>query len=278
MYMNPNRADQVLVYVLQYWKFMPLSEAISLAFGHITEGLTDVSVVAPTAVQGMARAASDAFRSDTKARRVVNSSIDAMAAHLGNLTAQLISSACRTQAGGATAVGELEVPQYDGVRPRTFCRERYGHMEAAPTVSTFESELYVNKAADVKEGRIPEMARQLLSVYGRLLIARRPENLTAMFANGVLYTHGPAGWTTMAAAEAARMQAHAFGENIILYIRAQESKLLLPVAAYLESHLDEIAAEESIRQDVLKNFASATSRFYGNPTVRRALAGPQPDG
>ena len=255
IYMNPQRADQVLVYVPERWEVMTLVEGIRFMMDHAVDELDEAMSKADPHLQSLAAGAQAGFRA--RKDEVVQNSRGAICAHLENM---------RTLHGTECWLGGI--PDGDEPLPRMFCAERHGHIRAAALVSTLEDVLGLADGSAVPEPALPAAARRALTAFARMLLAGHPENLTAVLLNlETALVHTPWGWKERPAAGAAAELAAALIANLVDFIRAQPGPTpLAPVAAYLEANAAAMAGEEGRLLGILGRYSAAAERYYAKTT------------
>jgi hypothetical protein len=257
MYPNPNRADQVLVYVPKRWESLSLQAGIRLALARAADGLTEMLPFMTPQLRSLAQAAQDGFHA--KKNEVVENSHSAIVAHLENMAAL-------ARCGGAGDRLGDPVLRESG-QPRVFGEERYSHVAVADLAEYLGVALGVRCAADLAAADLSVLARRALISFGKLVHAH-PENLTlALAGGGAAYVHTLTGWQTVPAAEAAHQQAVAFAKLLVLYLKMPDAALFAPLGRYIAQNLEALAAEESESLSLLTYCARAAEG--------RALEGPQ---
>lgn len=275
IYLNPDRCDQVLVYVPHRWAIMSLCDALCATFDHVYRELKEIASLAPEDTQALVHAAQKSL--DTKKSNIINCATPAMSAHLRNLSTRLATPLEEKWLGDLAGVLESQRPL------RRFCYETHAHMMGAPTISAFEIALQVYRDTDVTVASMPVLARRLILTYAKMVLSGHPENLTVILAGDVAYVHSYAGcWEATPISDAAARQTRAFAEFAASYIELQRSKLLAPIAAYIRAHIDELAAEEGTSRALLTQYAAEAERYYTQTTgqtlevPRRLLCSRQP--
>jgi hypothetical protein len=261
MYLNPKRADQVLVYIPERWEVRPLLEAVDHVFSDLADGIgSSLQKVAPP-MRVLAVAARDGFQ--LKRTEVVRRSRSAMAAHLENM-----GTIARNGEGGSWLgdVGEGT----PGGSLVVFGHERGGHLTCDALVDNLERSLGVFDTQGLESADMPVVARRALLTYARLLLTGRPENLTVAShePGGAACVHTPWGWRQEAAGAAARQQAAAMLQSIADYLEVAKAPHFAPLGAHITSHLEDLAHEEGEAQEILARYAGAAERHHGLAWVR----------
>ena len=260
IYLNPSRSDQGLVYTQpSRWDMLPLQDALNTSFNHLFKEMGDTSQVMPSHVQATTQAVKTTFR--TSSQRVIRSAHPSAVAHLGNLVTQLIEPP-QTKDSWLGECLPFKISDLSW-----FCRESKMHIPSITAALTFETMLGVYSAVDISAESIPILAHRLPAIYARLVLTKHPENLTVIIneQDGKVFVHLTTGWEPMHAIKAAIMQIRAFAIQVIDYIKAYleyGSTILVPVAIYLEEHLDEIAEIEGRKLELLTRYAVEAERYY----------------
>lgn len=252
IYIDPKRADQVLVYVPERWEVRPLLGAIKQVLGHAASELVDIVLGADRQLKNLAKTTGECFQNNSEI--VVKSSQRAMTTHLLNMQLRLGSSECWL---GDCLTGPTAV--------RVFCRERHGHLEEAAVVEALGRAIGVFGEADLAGKTKPEMARQAMMMFARMRLAGRPENLTAvLLGDGTALVRAARGWETRDATQAAAEQAADVARKAAAFMQDQpDVKYLLPLAEYMRENADALAAEEAGRLTILMQCSLAAERHYG---------------
>jgi hypothetical protein len=258
MYLSPNRADQVLVYVPERWRTLPLRDGISLALARAADGLADTLPLIAPPLQGVAQAARDGFQA--KRDEVVERSRGAMAAHLEDLAAL-----ARCGESGAGWLGDL-AGQPEVEQPRVFGDERFGHLPVPALVAALELDTGVYCAADLEAAGVPAVAQRAVVVFGRALLAGHPENLTVLLAPARAHVHTARGWRPTTEAAAARSQALSFAALLARYLAMPGAELFAEVGHYLEREGGRVADLVGESRELLSQYARAAAAYYGATT------------
>lgn len=257
MYLNPKRADQVLVYIPERWEVRPLLEAVGLVFDQVAEELEEALPLAEAPLKGVAQAAHDGFHA--KRGEVVRCSRDAMAAHLENM-ARLARSGDEGESWLGLAAGPAK-------KLRGFAKESHSHLTPATLADNLERSLGVFSEADLAKEPPRVQARRALVTYARLLLAGRPDNLTVAALEGeTVYVWEGLQWKAEAAKEKAHQQAERMLEMLLLWLgkcREGEAQHLAVLAGHIETYREELAAEEGARRELLTQYAKAAQRHHG---------------
>lgn len=252
MYINPKRADQVLVYMPDRWEVRPLLAAVEQVLGHAAEELTEATPNGDQRLRNLAQEARKCFRDQPGA--VVKSSRAAMATHLQNMQLSLGASECwlGEHLTGPTAL-------------RMFCRERHGHLDGAAVVEALGRAAGVFGEADFAGKSLPEMARPAMMMFARMRLAGRPENLTSvMLSDGTALVQTARGWESRDAGEAAAEQAADVAIKAADFIRGQpDVKYMQPLADYMAGNAGMLAAEEAAKLHIMTQCSLAAERHYG---------------
>lgn len=240
IYLNPNRADQVLVFLPEQWETRRLIDAVQLLFGHVVGELSELPYDAAPTLKPYADGARTGFEN---CQQVVGQSCNAMAAHLNNMRQ------------AALCEGSFGVPS-DEVR--VFGRERRGHLineNAAGALLSLEAAL---GAAGPNETPVAYAARAMME-YAALLRRRHPENLSVIALGGGVSTFTSNGWVPRDRAEAASEQIDTFAPYLQHCVSAPSSTL---------SHLCEALCEQreelkaALGCAILDRFTQAAADFY----------------
>ena len=255
IYLNPNRADQSLVYTQpSRWATMSLHDALNTGFDHLIKEITEVSQVMTPRTQDATLAAKKTFQ--TNSQRVIKSAQPSAVAHLSDLRTQLIEPTIDSWLGECIPFKISDL--------RWFCRETKQHLSMMSVNLSFETMLGVYSTANITSEAIPNLARRLPAIYARLVLTHHPENLTVIINkhDGRVFIHQPTGWEPICAIKAANMQIRSFATQVIRYITICESAILMPVAIYLKEHIDEVVELESSNLELLYRYAAEAERYY----------------
>ena len=249
IYLNPRRADQVLVYIPERWEVLPLLDGIRYMLEHVVGEIGETLPQASACMQSLAAGVRAGYQ--TQKEEVVRSASGAMCAHLENLRVAPF--------GGADCW--LGAPGGDEPPPRMFCGERFGHVPAAAVAVALED-------LAVPPGELTTgAARAALAVVAKMGLAGHPENLTVMYiSDATVLVHTPSGWKEQSAGAAAAEQAATLARVSVNYIRAGGSPQLAALATYIEANIAEISAEEGRRQEIIARYSRAAERYYAQTT------------
>lgn len=251
MYLDPSRADQVLVYVPERWEVRPLLDAIRLIFGRVIGELAEALPGVSKQHQDMARGAGEGYRK--RQEEVVKRSRIAMAAHLKNLQIRTGEASCWMGEPSPDAPAEL----------REFGTERHGQLTGLEVVAHLENALQVYNAQDYAEHKAEDMAQMALNLFARLQLRGQPGNLTALLVgDGNALVHTRAGWRRVAAAQVAAQQVRSLAQVVAMYIESAAPDYMRPLAEYLRENAAELAAEEAGRLELLTQYSRAAERHY----------------
>lgn len=266
IYLNPNRADQVLVYVPERWEVLTLLDGIRLTLGHVAKELATAPPLDDAHLLGLAQVAGKEFREQPGA--IVKSSRGAMVAHLASLRLQ-------PQSSGASWLGEPD--EGEPVQLREFGREGYGHLTPDHILAALERDLGIYSAPDYEAKDEATTARFALVVVARMVLYGHPENLTAvMLSEQDTMVRGADGWeicpTSLAAAKLARSTAKLAAAFIRLHVEGPNFggpeiwSHWRPLAAYLDRNADELAAGEAASPEILAQYSHAAERHCARTT------------
>jgi hypothetical protein len=252
IYLNPKRADQVLVYVPERWQVLRLQEGIRHILGHVVDELEEAVPRGDGRLLRLAHGARTAFLD--KKEEVMRSSRGAMETHLENM--QIRSSVSESDWLGVFEGGTSNPT-------REFGKERHAHLSSVAVVAALESALGVYSAEDFVREDVSAMAKKALIVVARMLLAGRPENLTVLLlCDGDALVRGGRGWEVRQASVVAAAQVTRVAFVVADCIRGQDSTPLRPLAGYLEQHMPALAAEEGSRLELLTQYSLAAERYY----------------
>lgn len=268
MYPNPNRADQVLVYIPERWETLSLQEGISLALTRAMDGLAAKLPLMAPPLQNLAQAAHAGFHA--KKSEVMKSSRGAMAAHLENLAALARDRVQRHGEAGDSWLGDLSGLQE--VEPRVLGEEHINHLPVAALAAALELALgiYCEDDLAARAAGLHTLAQRALTVFGRMLLAGRPDNLAIIVAgDGATYVNTIWGWRPKPAAEAAYTQARAYADLLFRYLGMPDALVFAPLSAYVEKNLETLAEEESRSLGLLTQYARAAEKYYSSSEGRK---------
>lgn len=261
MYLNPKRADQVLVYIPERWQVRPLLEAVGLVFDHVAGEIAEALPLADPPLLRLAHAAREGFHA--KRDEVVRRSCKAMSAHLADITALAQSGAGATWLGDAGDNKEAR---------RSFGRESRAHLTKAALVDNLERSLEVYAAEDVRPEQLPFLARKALITYARLLLAGRATNLTVAALEGeTACVWGGRRWEAGPAGSLAERQADAMLLSLAEWLGACEAPHFAALTAHLVENRGALAREEGGRRELLAQYARAAKNHHGEAWVREAF-------
>lgn len=256
IYLNPKRADQVLVYIPERWEVRPLLEAVGLVLDHVAEEIENVMQRASPPVRVVAQGARIALQA--RRNEVVRSSRGAMTAHLENM------GALARDGEGGCWLGEVTTR---AIKTRTLGNEWTGHLTCGAVVDNIERSLGVFEKQDLVGASLAVLARRMLLTYARLLLTGRPENLVVAShtQGGTACVHASHGWQHETAAGAAQRQAAAMLAALVEWFEVAEAAgapHLAPLADYIKTHQTELAAEEGEKQEILERYARAAAAYH----------------
>lgn len=205
IYVNPSRADQVLVYIPERWDVKPLAEAIEKMYSKVASDLIELSLDVRPPLREVAVQASTNYRENNAT--VVRSSRGAMWAHLSNARSGAVAEVCAA------------------VEPVVFGAESQAHLvlDVPGTLTTLEMALQL---PDAPEGLDPAalgaLAAQAVVHVGRLVLHRHPENHTVFLIDpetAVVTTAAAVGWREMPAVAAGVALAEHMASRLASYLR-----------------------------------------------------------
>lgn len=256
MYLNPKRADQVLVYIPERWEVRPLLEAVGMLFDCVAEEIGDTLLrVTSQADRETAKGAHAGFRK--KRGEVVRQSRGAIAAHLTNMSMLAKSGEDESWLGKVLGGAAKKV--------RVLGREWSGHLTGGAVADNLERSLQVYDASGLEGANLAELASRALLVYARLLLAGHPENLAvaAHAQGGDACVHTQYGWQTEPASKAAQKQAGAMLKTIVEWLEVADAPHFRALAGYIKEHQEDLAAEEGAKQEILGRYARDAAAYYG---------------
>lgn len=266
MYLNPKRADQVLVYIPERWEVRPLLEAVDLVFEQVAGEIEEALPHVEQPLLGIARAAREGFHGHRE--EVVRRSRGAMAAHLANM-----ASLARGGDSGECWLGDAGA-DVKGTR-RELGKESSKHLTHATLIDNLERSLGVYSLADVQAEPIADLAVKALITFAHLLLNGRPDNLTvAVLEGGIVHYWEHHTWKAGHAAEKGRHQADAMVGTLLLWLGGCTASAthLTPLVEYLKAHREEMATAEGEKQVILAQYAKAALRHHGEAWVREIVS------
>lgn len=254
IYMDPMRADQVLVYMPRRWEIRPLLDAVQLTLGRVAGQLSDVLPRANGQIQALAKGAKEGYRA--RPAEIARSSRQAMAAHLQNMQLRL----SMPEGDG----WQEKVPEISPADLRSFGEEWCGHLEAPAVIARLELTLEVSDAQTYGEQKEEELARLAVEEFTKMRLFG-PGNLTAVvLGGGDALVRIDGAWVQRPAAWAASAQVEAVAIRVAEYIEAGGPAYMQPLAAYLRNHVATMAADEAERMNLLARCSEVAAKHYAN--------------
>lgn len=252
VYVNPNRADQVLVYVPERWEVRPLLDAIQITLGRVANELAEVAPLADDETQSLAKSAGESF--SAKPEAVARSSRAAMTMHLENV-----------RMGADTWPGDCA--EDDGAELREFGKERSSHLRDVP--NALECALGLFSAEEYAQAIEADTARLALFHFVRLRIAGQPGNMTAVLLGaGDALVHTRRGWERRRAEQAAADLVRPLTVQVAGYLQ-RGPQHMRQLAEYIKAHVADLEASEAARPDLLTQSSLAAERYYSRTTSPR---------
>lgn len=230
IFLDPNRADQVMVYIPERWQTYTLTHAIGIMFGRVVGTLLEAE---ETSGDSRVRALIEQLiHTYSNQRSVVSESRKPMSAHLSNLSSQAKS--------GDWAEGALDAwaAPGSGTDLRFFGEETRLPIPIRETVQRFELMLGVSTEADLAPEQYSHYVTAMAHEFSRLFTRCGLVNLTVLpSAAGAVSVHTPRGWEELPADEAGDRLARHVLTRLRGYIRAHEAGAtpLRPLSDYIEA-------------------------------------------
>lgn len=248
VFMNPKRADQVLVYIPERWETFPLREAIRIMFDRVVEELDELTLESQR-LRDVHEGALAGFRN--KEADILKKSGDGMVVHLENLLLR-----AREPEESARA------PELPPGEIRTFGAERRKHIPAPTVVAALESALKVYDVRQVTAVNALEHASRAIEVYTWLLLRHHPENLTIFAVGaGTAAVHTEGGWVERSAAEVTDNLLDMLVAHIAQSARAVEGCAIRELPQLMMSLRAEL--RERSGAAVLGQYTAAAVEYYG---------------
>lgn len=242
VYLNPQRADQALVFIPQRWVPRPLDETTQTIFSRVRDALDEVEEEESGTRFG--EAVAGARQIDTeKMPQLARASKKQMSAHLESVR---LATASGDDWLGHTSAGE-------GV-PAFFGKEMAGRLSAKEIIPALEVALGVHSPDDITDEKSAEIAAKAVVEMSRRMLHGAPRNLTVI-ANkgdpGAVYVHEhAAGWTPRTREEAGRglfkraAEALAMRLSAAVYDAPESARALAPLRPWLGERLSELGSSE----------------------------------
>ncbi len=258
IYLNPDRGDQALIFVLHQWELNTLHEAMRSIFERMVTELSRLPTQSTQHMRTLAVGAKEGFYK--KPGDVVHSSNSAMTAHLKNMQTLL-------RVPGQIKAAEEASWEVGGDPPLDFGHETYEHLELKTTIYRMELDAGVEKEKDVIEERYAELAnRSVYSLVWQLQQLRAPNQTAVLLTEDVALIHTYTGWEERPAADIGEEMFRRFAGVTAAFVQGDEPTPLKPLGRYIETHMAALASEERKSLALLRRYSMQAERVCATST------------